>query len=680
MKFFVKLPLVLILSILVNCLIINNLIAQNTDYPIQAVPFVKVKVNDSFWTPRMETNRKVTIPFAFEQCEKTGRVNNFKMAAAKKGRFCTVYPFDDTDIYKTLEGAAYTLSQTPDKQLDKYLDSLILLIGAAQEKDGYLYTARTINPDSAWGWVGNQRWEKEREHSHELYNAGHLYEAAVAHYLATGKRSLLDIALKNADLICSVFQEGGLKVAPGHQVIEMGLVKLYRVTGNQKYLKQAQIFLDERGNHVYDKKSKDVFKNGEYWQDHLPVIQQDKATGHAVRAVYMYAAMADIAALSNNQAYLQAIDKIWENTVSKKTYLHGGIGAAGDGERFGADYELPNSTAYAETCASIGNVFWNQRMFMLHGDAKYVDMLERTLYNGLLSGYGLDGKSFFYTNAMQINQNHSHNDIERHRSGWFTCSCCPTNIARFIPSIPGYIYAQQKDDLFVNLFVGSETEVKMNKDYLVKIKQTTEYPWQGTVKIEVNPTKSTQFNLNIRIPGWARKQPIPSDLYLNMDTLTKPIVLKINNQAQKLVLKNGFAVLSRVWKKGDVVELILPMEVQRIVSNTHLKDNINKVALQYGPLVYCAEGIDNQTKTHNLILPEQTAWETKTIQLENLSKVIQIEGKAIAVQVDSEKNSVQTVPNQSFKAIPYFIWAHRGESEMNIWFPRKVTAVDLLTK
>ena len=412
--------------------------AQNKDYPIKVVPFTQVKLTDNFWLPRIKTNATVTIPASFERCESTGRVKNFVMAAERKGKFCTIYPFDDTDIYKTIEGASYSLSLFPNPALEKYIDSLIHIIGKAQEPDGYLYTARTIDPINVGPWLGKERWEKERELSHELYNAGHLYESAAAHFLATGKRNLLDIALKNADLVCKVFgpAKDQRKVAPGHEVVEMGLVKLYRITGKPEYLSTANFFIDQRGHYQgYDSTSKDEWKNGIYWQDNKPVVDQDEAEGHAVRAGYLYSAMADVAALTGDEQLLNAIDKIWTNEVTKKIYVQGGVGAVGDGERFGDNYELPNATAYNETCAAIANVFFNQRMFLLHGDSKYIDVLEKTLYNGFISGVGMDGKSFFYTNAMQIKNSFTHPDMEPERSGWFPCSCCPTNVLHSAPSL-----------------------------------------------------------------------------------------------------------------------------------------------------------------------------------------------------------------------------------------------------
>ena len=473
---------------------------QVKDYPIQPVAFTQVKLNDSFWSPRIEINRTVTIPASFARCENTGRVKNFEMAAARSGKFCTKYPFDDTDIYKTIEGASYSMAVHPDPKLKAYVDSLITIVGKAQEPDGYLYTARTIDPLHPQPWAGPERWVKENELSHELYNSGHMFEAANAHYLATGERNFLDIALKNADLLVKTFGPGKRHVAPGHEIVEMGLVRLYRIIGKKEYLNLAKFFIDERGKRQYDKTSPDEWKNGMYWQDDMPVVDQQAPEGHAVRAMYLYSGVADVAALTGDKKYIAAIDRIWNDMVSKKIYVQGGIGAVGDGERFGADYELPNTTAYNETCAAIGDVFWNQRMFLLHGDSKYIDVLEKVLYNGLISGVGLDGKSFFYTNAMQVTDGVKHPDLEPARSGWFECSCCPTNMVRFLPSLPGYIYAKKDNNLYVNLFIAGSADIDLNNRN-VKITQVNNYPWSGALSIKVMPESPSRFSMLIRIPG-----------------------------------------------------------------------------------------------------------------------------------------------------------------------------------
>ncbi|WP_207424399.1 glycoside hydrolase family 127 protein [Desertivirga brevis] len=651
--------------------------AQQKDYPIQAVNFTSVKFTDNFWLPRLRINHTSTIPASFERCENTGRVKNFEMAANRSGKFCTTFPFDDTDIYKTIEGASFSLSLFPDKKLEQYIDGLIVKVAMAQEPDGYLYTARTIDPAHPHAWAGLQRWEKERELSHELYNSGHLYEAAAAHYYATGKRSLLNIALKNADLVCSVFGPGKMHVAPGHEIVEMGLVKLYRITGKKEYLESAKDFIDERGHYAkYDKNSKDPWKSGAYWQDHKPVLEQKEAIGHAVRAAYLYAGVADVAALTGNQAYLKAIDSIWENTVSKKMYVQGGLGAVPGGERFGDNYELPNTTAYNETCAAIANVYWNHRMFLLHGEAKYIDILEKSLYNGLISGVGLDGKSFFYSNAMQVKNSFSHSALEHGRSGWFDCSCCPTNVSRLLPSIPGYVYGQKDKDIYVNLFVSSNATFSV-KGKKVNIEQQNNYPWQGALRFVVSPQASTNFNMKIRIPGWARNEAMPSNLYQFTDKTDTKVEIKVNGKVVNYQGDKGYATISRAWKKNDVVEVNLPMEVRRVIAHEKVKDDVGKVALQRGPIVYCAEWVDNNGKASNLLVPVNASFQTE-FRPELLNGVTIIKAKVPAIEIDAMGQNVTTV-QRDLTAIPYYSWANRGKGEMLVWFPQQIKDLDVIT-
>jgi DUF1680 family protein len=654
-------------------------LAQKSDYPIQAVPFTQVKLTDNFWLPRLKTNTDVTIPASFQRCESTNRVKNFEMAAAHQGKFATTFPFDDTDIYKTIEGASYSLSVYPDAKLDAYVDELIKKVGAAQEPDGYLYTARTIDPAHPHSWAGKERWEKERELSHELYNAGHLYEAAVAHYQATGKKTLLNIALKNADLVCSVFGPGKRSVAPGHEIVEMGLVKLYRVTGQPKYLDTAKFFLYARGQYKgYDPKSTDGWKNGSYWQDDKPVVDQQEAEGHAVRAEYLYSAMADVAALTGDKKMLAAVDTIWENMVAKKMYVTGGTGAVPGGERFGANYELPNTTAYNETCASVADVYWNERMFQLHGDAKYVDVMEKVLYNGLISGVGLDGKSFFYSNAMQIKNSMGYHDTEPARAGWFECSCCPTNLARLMPALPGYVYAERGRALYANLFVSGSADLTVNKQK-VRLTQQNNYPWDGALKFTVDPAKSAaDFDLLVRIPGWARNEAMPSNLYTFEQSSEQQATIKVNGKPVTYKLQNGYAVLSRKWRKHDVVDVSLPMEVRRVHANPLVKDDLGKVALQRGPVMYCAEWQDNNGKTSNIIVPA-TATFKSSYQPDLLHGVATLVATVPVVQVDAGATSVSTTP-RTLIAIPYYAWANRGKGEMTVWFPEKLTDLDLLSQ
>ncbi|MGA2786454.1 MAG: beta-L-arabinofuranosidase domain-containing protein, partial [Verrucomicrobiota bacterium] len=452
-----------------------NLLAASPpprDYPIRPAPLTTVRLNDAFWSPRLETNRAVTIPHAFGQCQASGRMDNFDRAAAglRGGNIANRkppgFPFDDSDPYKVLEGASYVLATRPDPKLSAYLDSLIAQIAAAQEPDGYLYTARTIDPAHPHPWAGTNRWVNEENLSHELYNAGHLFEAAAAHYQATGKTNLLNVALKEANLLCQTFGPGTnqLHLWPGHEGVEMGLVRLYRVTGDPRYLSLTKYFIDVRGTRP---------GGDDYHQSRIPPADQTEAVGHAVRAGYLYCGMADVAALTGDPQYVRAIDAIWENVADKKLYLTGGIGARTNGEAFGDNYELPNLNACNETCAAVANIFWNERLFLLHGDARYVDVLERTLYNGLLSGVSLNGTNFFYTNPLE-------SDGSDQRSPWFGCACCPGNIARFLPSLPGYLYAQAGDTIYVNLYAGSTADFKLSNGRTIKITQETGYPWKGT--------------------------------------------------------------------------------------------------------------------------------------------------------------------------------------------------------
>lgn len=652
--------------------------AQNKDYPIMPLAFNQVHLSDNFWLPRLKINETVTIPASFERCEKTGRVNNFVMAGERSGKFCTAYPFDDTDIYKTIEGASYSLSLFPDAKLAKYVDSLITIIAAAQEPDGYLYTARTIDPLHPQAWAGAKRWVNERKLSHELYNAGHLYEAAAAHYIATGKNNLLNIALKNADLVCSVFGPATTQqhTPPGHEVVEMGLVKLYRITGKKEYLNTAKYFVEERGCDVsYDSTSKDEWKNGSYWQDNIPVVDQTEAEGHAVRAGYLYSAMADVAALTGDEKLLRAVDTIWDNVVGKKMYVQGGVGAVGDGERFGDNYQLPNTTAYNGTRAAIAQVFWNERMFLLHGDSKYIDVLEKTLYNGLISGIGLDGKSFFYTNAMQIKNSFSHPDMEATRSGWFPCSCCPTNLVRSLPSVPGYIYAQKDNSIYANLFISGNATLNIAGNP-IEIVQQNNYPWDGDLKFVVNPKKSFDFSMLIRIPGWARNEAMPSGLYAFNNNSDKKTIITVNRKEVAYTIEKGYAVLNKKWKKNDVIEVKLPMEVRKVVANSNVKSDVGKVALQRGPIMYCAEWIDNDGKASNLVMPVNTTFTTE-FKPDLLNGIEVLKANVPAVVIEENGEAIIT-KNQDFTAIPYYAWANRGKGEMMMWFPEKVKDIDIV--
>ena len=635
------------------------------DYPVKPVPFTAVHFTDAFWLPRIETNRKVSIPFAFEKCEETKRVYNFERAAAAlrgeqlKDKTPPGYPFDDTDLYKVIEGAAYTLSVQKDPKLEAYLDSLIAKIAAAQEKDGYLYTTRTIDPEHPHRWAGTKRWELEKEDSHELYDLGHLYEAAVAHYQATGKRTLLDVALRTADLLDATFGPGKQSIWPGHEITEMGLVKLYRVTGDMRYLNLARFLIDQRGPDGTPGAGR------KYNQSQVKVVDQTEAVGHAVRATYLYSGVADVAALTGDEAYVKALDRIWDDVVGKKIYLTGGIGATSSGEAFGLAYELPNMSAYNETCAAIGNDFWNHRLFLLHGEGRYIDVMERILYNGLLSGVSLDGKSYFYPNPLESAGQHQ-------RSPWFGVACCPGNMTRFLASVPGYVYAQQGDALYVNLFVASKGDVKMDGGRTVSLVQETRYPWDGAVKITVHPDKPGRFAMNVRVPGWARGEALPGDLYRFADASSDPVTLKVNGQSVPVAPEKGYARIDRAWKAGDVVELSLPMPIRRVMAKPAVEADQGRVALQRGPLVYAAEWPDNPGGHVRNLLVADDAPLTSEFRADLLGGVQVIKGRSTALAYNASGAVEQHA--QPFTAIPYYAWANRGPGEMVVWIPDRPTS------
>lgn len=624
------------------------------EYPISPVPFTHVKVTDNFWANRIKTNHEVTIPIAIQKSDETGRIKNFAIAAGlEEGVFCSPYPFDDSDIYKIIEGAAYSLQMFPDPGLGKTIDSLIFLIGEAQEDDGYLFTNRTIMGENGHDWIGKTRWEKVDDLSHELYNLGHFYEAATAYYQATGKRKILDIAIKSADLIDSVFGYGKLENWPGHQEVEIGLVKLYRVTGEKRYLDLAKFFLDIRGKDALGEKKT-------YNQSHIPVTDQTEAVGHSVRAAYMWSGMADVAALTGDQAYINAITKIWEDVVYKKLYITGGIGAEGGHEGFGGPYELPNGRAYCETCAAIANVFWNHRMFLMTGDAKYIDVLERSLYNNVLSGVSLSGDHFFYPNPLESIGQHK-------RSEWFGCACCPSNISRFIPSMPNYIYAQKEDQIYINLFVPSTTTFETANGKL-ELTQQSNMPWDGNISVTLLPENPVKSKLFIRIPGWASKNPVPGDLYSFIDQPSSKPVFKVNGKEVSPKLENGYAVISKTWEPGDLVEVGFPFEIRKIKAHPNIEDDREKMALQLGPLVYCAEWPDAEDPDIlSLVLPENSELLAE-FQPELLGGVNVIRGYAEGAEKINAEGEIQTSPRK-FAAIPYYAWAHRGPGQMAVWIP-----------
>lgn len=625
------------------------------DYPTQSVPFRSVTLSDRFWAPRLDTVRTVTLPAVFRQSVETGRIKNFEIAGdLAEGAFCSRYAFDDSDVFKILEGAAYALAVKPDPELDTYVDGVIAKIARAQEPDGYLYTARTIAPDNPMEMAGKTRWSN-LQWSHELYNLGHLYEAAVAHVEATGKRTLLDVALKSADLVCRTFHTAGLRDVPGHQEIEIGLVKLFRTTGNRKYLDQAFFFLDQRGRHATRK------SYGEYAQDHAPVADQTEAVGHSVRAAYMYTAMADVAALTGNLAYRAALDRLWQNVVRRKLYLTGGIGATGAWEGFGPDYDLPNS-AYAETCASIANALWNYRMFLLEQDAKYLDVYERAAYNAMLSGLSLQGDTFFYPNPLLSNGQHQ-------RSPWFACACCPSNLPRFLLAFPGNIYATSGRSVFVNFYAQGRARIPGPSGPFT-VEQRTSYPWDGDVQLTIAEGDPGRMRLLLRVPGWAQQQPVAGDLYRPLTAAASPVSLSVNGTTVPLTLDKGFAVVDRAWKAGDHVRLILPMEVRRVLAHPAVNANAGRVAIERGPLVYAAEWPDHDGRVTNLVLDDRTIL-TPRRQPALFDGVTTITGSATALRHSGPQIASREMP---LTLIPYYAWSHRGKGEMAVWLAREAAA------
>jgi uncharacterized protein len=629
--------------------------APASAYPITAVPFTQVRLTDSFWAPRIETNRAVTIPFGFKKSEEEGRIRDFERAAhTRSGGFEGKFPFNDSDVYKLIEGASYSLQSQPDPQLDRFLDGIIAKIAAAQEADGYLTAFKTIDPlKSPVSWLKDgPKWDLELQGSHELYNVGHLYEAAYAHFRATGKRSLLDVALKNADLIGRTFGPGKRMTPPGHQIIETGLIKLSAATGDPRYRALARFFLDQRGN------SKGHVLLGTYNQDHLPVVEQREAVGHAVRAAYMYSGMVDVATLDDDPLYREAVQRIWENVVSRKLYVTGALGARHDGEAFGDDFELPNRTAYGETCASIASIYWNQRLFLQSGDSKYVDVLERTLYNAAIAGVSLKGDTFFYPNPLEADGRYAFNQGALTRKPWFDCSCCPTNLARFIPSIPDYVYAVRKDVLYVNLFVASEATAEVGAAK-VALRQETRYPWDGHVSLRLAPDSPRAFEVRVRIPGWARERPVPSDLYRYVGAPGPVYEMRVNGELTAASLSDGYAVLSRRWAPGDVITLDLPMPVRRLAADERVSDDRGKVALERGPLVYCVEGLDNDGSVLDLAVSDQALLKPEE-RPDLLGGITWLRG---AVSGGGGKKRQLT-------AVPYYAWSNRGPGEMAIWLAR----------
>lgn len=620
-----------------------------TSYPIEPVDIKNVQLTDEFWLPIVKRVQEKTIEYAIQKCTKEGRFDNFLIAGGQmEGTVKGVMPFDDSDVYKIIEGTSNSLISAPNEPLEKLLDSLIGIVKVGQEKDGYLTTWRTIDPakpPATWvKVVKGVRWES-LEMSHELYNAGHMFEAAVVHYKATGKRNFLDIALKNADLMVKTFgvEDNKIHTVPGHQIIETGLIKLYEITKKEAYLDLAKYFLDNRGNPEIHESF------GPYAQDHIPVIEQDEVVGHAVRAVYMYAGMSDIAAIKNDSLYSNAVNNLWSNMVDKKMYITGGIGAKHEGEAFGENYELPNLTAYNETCASIGSVYWNHRLHKSSGDVKYFDVIERTLYNGLISGLSLDGTNFFYPNALESDGVYKFNQGACTRKSWFDCSCCPTNVIRFIPSISELLYSKEHNTVYVNLYASSNASLVLENNN-VKIIQETKYPLNGKIIVTISPEKKSEFTVKFRIPGWSRNEVLPSDLYAYSKPLKNQNSIKINYKKISIEPNNGYYSITKKWEKGEKVTLDFPMKVRKVIANEKIEDDKNKMALEYGPIVYAIEEVDNKN---------------------NFDAISISSSDKFTVKQESILGLINTLNNENLKAIPYYTWSNRGIGKMKVWLPTK---------
>ncbi|MCF7884921.1 MAG: glycoside hydrolase family 127 protein [Candidatus Marinimicrobia bacterium] len=648
-----KILVVLLVVVLVGCTKKDGPVG---DYSISTIDQEKVEITDGLWEDRISVVQNKTIPYGFRKCEEKGRMDNFLIAGGKmEGPVKGKMPFDDTDPYKVIEGASYALMNDYDPDLDSYLDSIINIISIGQEEDGYLTTWKTIDPQNSpaeWCPPGG-RWEN-LDFSHELYNAGHLYHAAAAHYQATGKKSLLNIATKNADLINQVFGPEKLTIPPGHQIIETGLIRLYNITQKQEYLDLAKYFLELRG----DSTTHELY--GPYSQDHKPVVEQDEAVGHAVRAVYMYDAMTDIAAMDEDPEYKEAVHDIWNNIVNKKLHLTGGIGARHEGESFGDNYELPNLTAYCETCAAIGLAIWNNKMFCLTGDAKYIDILERSLYNGLISGLALEGTKFFYPNPLEADGEYKFNKGAITRKEWFDCSCCPTNLMRFMPSIPKYIYAREGKTLFVNLFIPNHTEISLDNTP-VTITQKTEYPWEGEVNINIQTEEAVKFTMKVRIPGWSRNQPVPGDLYHYKQEYSGSPKIMVNGEEVSHFLENGYFTIDRSWESGDQVTVDFPMPVRQVIANQKVKADRDKLAFERGPVVYCAEEVDNSGNVFDFRIPEKPVLQSQFQP--GLLRGLNVITAELPV-VDKKSDKVD------FTAIPYYSWSNRTPGKMRVWFPK----------
>jgi len=635
------------------------LLAQTPAAKIDFVNFAKVNITDNFWKPKIDKVAVVTIPVCIDQTEvKTARIRNFEKVARKKGEKHEGIFYDDSDVYKALEAIAYSLKTHPNPALEAKADEWIDKIAAAQQPDGYLNTMYTLNePQNRYTDMS----------MHEDYNCGHMIEAAVAYFNVTGKRKFLEVAIKWANHFDALFGPTKKHWVTGHEELELALMKLYKVTADEKYVKLANWLLDERGHGYAKGYTWTDWKDTAYAQDVKPVKEQTEITGHAVRAMYLYTGAADVAEQTGDAAYMKAMKTVWEDVVFRNMYITGGIGSSGGNEGFSIDYDLPNENAYCETCASVGMVFWNQRMNALTGDSKYMDVLEKTLYNGALDGLSLDGDRFFYGNPLASNGRHS-------RREWFGTACCPANIARLIASLGNYIYAGSNDGIWVNLFVGSNTIIPVQK-VNIALNMETNYPWDGAVKISVNPDKKVTYALHLRIPGYVNGIAVPGGLYNFTNTSVTTPVIKVNGVAITYTQEQGYAIINREWKKGDVVEMAIPMDIKKVITRDEVKQDNDRMALQRGPLIYCFEGADNNGKAWNMVLPANADFSTTNFTIKN-EPVLALVSNLPVVSINADGTSINTSPQQ-VKAIPYYTWCNRGSNPMQVWLPTKIKDIKI---
>jgi DUF1680 family protein len=637
----------------------TDIYAQTITRKLENINFSKVTVEDAFWKPRMEKVADITIPVCMDQTEiKTPRIRNFEITAGlRKGNFEGIF-YDDSDVFKALEAIAYALKVKYNPEMERRADGWIDKIAASQQPDGYINTFYTLKePDKKWTDMS----------MHEDYNGGHLIEAGVAYFNATGKRKLLDVAIRFADHFDSLFGSGKRHWVTGHQELELALVKLYKITGNKKYLNLADWLLSERGHKHAVGYTWTDWRDTAYAQDVLPVKQQTQITGHAVRAMYLYTGAADVAAMTGDGAYFKAMKTVWEDVVHRNMYVTGGIGSSGSNEGFSIDYDFPNEKAYCETCASVGMVFWNQRMNALSGNAQYMDVLEKVLYNSALDGLSFEGDRFFYGNPLASKGQHF-------RKEWFGTACCPSNIARLVASLGDYIYGVSEKDIYVNLFIGSSAGLTL-QDTKVELRQVTDYPWNGKVSLEVNPSKKASFALRIRIPGWFKGQAVPGDLYQFKVINQQPFAISVNGTPVSYKEDLGYAILEREWQKGDKISFELPMDIKRVTARPEVKAAINRVALQRGPIIYCVEGTDNEGKAWHFVLPDNEPIKA-TFDEKMLGGLMTLQFNAPTIKISTDGLSVST-SKTVMTAIPYFSWCNRGQTPMQVWLPTKMEDIKI---